>query len=372
MDMHIPYEKYWEYTAKEGSVEKLNMDTQKFFIETVRLYTSSHCSWKCGFCNSHSFLKASQGKHSRIYRLKPTLIHQLILDHIEKYKPKVFLFNDDSLFDGSKEGVTHILELCQLIIESKKKGSIEPDVIFNCQAKVADFLIKEPKVRRVNSDLIDVLVEAGFYHFGIGVESFSDRLLRSPSINKKAFTEKDAHMVISALLEAGLSPSINIILFVPEATVDEIVYTMKALTNYILKGCQVAMTPLMRPNPGSPIYYQNDIDIVNAKWVNPHNNRIVFYPSYCVPNDKKIAEVVNKFRIREFKDMAKIADIEQDKIIKSLSWNPSVVPRTITALSVFLAVSKLLDRYDMVKFFKETVCEILTRNSFQLKQESIN
>ena len=37
----------------------VDKDTQKFFVETIRLYTSSHCPWKCGFCSAHSFLRMS-------------------------------------------------------------------------------------------------------------------------------------------------------------------------------------------------------------------------------------------------------------------------------------------------------------------------
>ena len=77
-DYYIPYEEYWNYTQNEGaaslnleksSSEKIEADphseipmekdTQKFFVETIRLYTSSHCPWKCGFCSSHSFLRMS-------------------------------------------------------------------------------------------------------------------------------------------------------------------------------------------------------------------------------------------------------------------------------------------------------------------------
>ena len=68
-DLYIPYNKYWDHTQKEGA-SSLNLkkegdahadmvDTQKFFVETIRMYTSSHCPWKCGFCNSHSFLRVS-------------------------------------------------------------------------------------------------------------------------------------------------------------------------------------------------------------------------------------------------------------------------------------------------------------------------
>ena len=53
---HIPFITF----LRPGLIEVLQGgNTQKFFVETIRLYTSSHCPWKCGFCNSHSFLRIS-------------------------------------------------------------------------------------------------------------------------------------------------------------------------------------------------------------------------------------------------------------------------------------------------------------------------
>ena len=308
-DLHIPYHDYWYHTEKEGAASlnlagskkdkntkankkmvvqsdphcdmPLNKNTQKFYVETIRLYTSSHCPWKCGFCSSHSFLRMSNATEEKenqipqepksgselsmnslatcgpqphpVYRISPEQIYDIIERHCVKYNPKVFLFNDDAFWDGSKPGFAHIMKLCDLIIEGKNKGRINKDIIFNCQAKVGDFIIKKPE-RVLHDELIVKLKTAGFYHFGTGVETFAERLLRVPSVNKKGnVSEKDQHMVIQGLLKHGFSPSVNIILFIPEQTLDELFYVMKTATEYMLKGTQIAMTPLLRPQKGSGI-----------------------------------------------------------------------------------------------------------------------
>ena len=109
----------------------------------------------------------------------------------------------------------------------------DKNVIFNCQAKIGDFIIKKPS-RMLHDALIVKLKEAGFYHFGTGVETFSDKLLHSQSINKRAISEADQHMVIRGLLKHGFSPSVNLILFVPESTIEDIFNTMKIATEYML------------------------------------------------------------------------------------------------------------------------------------------
>ena len=66
-------------------------------------------------------------------------------------------------------------------------------------------------------------------------------------------SEKDQHMVIQGLLKHGFSPSVNIILFIPEKNLDELFYVMKTATEYMLQGTQIAMSPLLRPQKGSGI-----------------------------------------------------------------------------------------------------------------------
>ncbi|MBL6935899.1 MAG: hypothetical protein ISR48_10860 [Alphaproteobacteria bacterium] len=374
IEMDIPYDKYWAYASTGRTDEKRNLtltekksDRKEFHVEAVRLYTSSHCSWKCGFCNSQSFLNASGCGTHPVYRLTPEEIHELILYHVERYNPKVFVLSDDAFIDGSRQGERHIMGLCELIIESKKKGEIPPGVLFNCQTRINDFITEKPE-RVVNKPLIKALMEAGFHHFGMGVESFSDRLLHTDSLNKRATSANDANMVIAAQLEAGMSPQMNIILFIPETTVEELFQVMQATTGWILKGAQISLIPLMQPNPGSGIYEKiqkgiSDIEIEWGSWENPHNGRTVNWPLYCRPRDQKLAALIDKFELRDYQDMARFSKSESDKIMRSLSWDTKNVPRPIQALSVFITVSKLLNRDDMVEFFENAVETLLQRNA---------
>ena len=113
-------------------------------------------------------------------------------------------------------------------------------------------------------------------------------------INKKGnVSEADQHMVIKGLLKHGFSPSVNIILFVPESSIDDMYFVMKTATEYMLRGCQIAMTPLLRPNAGSGIHelIKKGLTPIKAKyaeWLNPETNKIFKYPLYCIPLDKKL------------------------------------------------------------------------------------
>ena len=194
------------------------------------------------------------------------------------------------------------------------------------------------------------LRKAGFYHFGTGVETFAERLLTVQSINKKGnVSEADQHMVIKGLLEHGFSPSVNIILFVPEQTLDELFYTMKVSTEYMLQGTQIAMAPLLRPQAGAGIMELIDKGLTDVKakyidWVDPDTKKVFKHPLYCIPNDKKIAAFIEHFKIEEYDDMVKLSEGEQNRIIKECGWKSKVIPRTVTALSVFISISKFMKK----------------------------
>ena len=425
-DLDIPYKDYWDYTYNEGAaslnlsenaskktkveidphceIHTENHDTQKFFVETIRLYTSSHCPWKCGFCSSHSFLRMSNATVEKeehipkkpkdgkplsmnalascgsqphpVYRISPEQIYDLIVRHCDAYDPKVILFNDDAFWDGSDPGFKHILDLCDLIINGKNTGRIKKDVIFNCQAKIGDFIIKKPIIK-LHEDLIIKLKKAGFYHFGTGVETFAERLLMVPSINKKGnVSEKDQHLVIQGLLKYGFSPSVNIILFVPETTIDELFHVMKVSTEYMLKGTQIAMTPLLRTHEGAGIteLIKKELTPIKAhyaKWVNPVTREVFKHPLYAIPLNEQLAQFIEQFDIKEYDDMERISKDEQDKIVKKSGWDSKVVPRTVTALAVFITLSKYLKKNDWVEYFENAVYKILSRNNYVSSEDGL-
>ena len=58
-------------------------------------------------------------------------------------------------------------------------------------------------------ELLLKLKAAGFYTYGLGVETFADRLLKSPSVNKLGVDAQDCENVLDAMLDIGLNPLIQ-------------------------------------------------------------------------------------------------------------------------------------------------------------------
>lgn len=344
----IPYKKYWDKLRSE--VKNINVNTSKFVIENVRLYTTSHCPRGCGFCSSQSFIRESQKSNSKILMLSAIQVYSLILHHIREYKAKSFLFSDDDFLVGNLEGLKRIYELCEMIIEGKQKGEIPDDIIFNCQARIADFLTIKEDQKLINYELINLLLKAGFQTFGLGVETFSDNLLKSRSINKIGVNVEDCNSVLNALLDKGLSPQINIIIGIPESTVDELLETIQVAVSYIERGCLVAVSNKLFMIPGSPIFYSGAYNVAKVYIKNPITDVDIEITKYIIPDNKDINMVVENIEKR--------AEEELKLIVKDTIWETSIVPRTILCMSYFIAIAKLLNKYVLVEEFYNVVRKV--------------
>jgi radical SAM superfamily enzyme YgiQ (UPF0313 family) len=329
----IPYRKYWEILSKRYVDMQIN--SSKFRVENIRLYTTSHCPRKCGFCSSQSFISESQQKNSKIYMLSAEQIFNLIINGVQKYGAKSFLFSDDDFLIGNREGINRIIKLCEKIIAAKTRKEIPENVIFNCQARIADFLIYSNNEKNINLTLIELLAKAGFQTFGLGVETFSDRLLKSESINKIGVNRNDCINVLDSMLAGNLVPQINIIIGIPESTETELLDTIKIAVDYTKKGCLIAVTNRIFVVPGSPLYY-NKKEIAHIDYrENPFTHEKIEITRYAIPYSDILKKVVN--------NLEKVAKIELKGMVTNTKWETSTPPKLIVCLSYFAAITKILD-----------------------------
>ncbi|UCD54970.1 MAG: radical SAM protein [Candidatus Omnitrophota bacterium] len=354
MELDIPYEIYWKDLGKLDTVA--NFHENKFVAKTVRLYTASHCPMNCGYCSSRSFIPESQKRKSPVFMLSASEVHQLIVHHVKKYGAMGFLFCEDDFMIGSPKGIQRVVDVCRLIARSKEDGTIPEDTLFNCQARIDDFLIRKgPNKKVVNLEVMDVLKRAGFRGFGIGVETFSDRLLKCKSVNKFAYSYQDSRLVLDSMLEKGLNPTINLILAIPESTVEDMVHSMEVAVEYFEKGCQMAVSALMDSFPGSTIHGTKDYPATTKEWKNPYTKEIVSIDDYFIPKNDRIASITSRFR--------EVSSDELEKLKIDASWTNSAVPKPITGLSNFIGISKLLGKHDLAKRFRDVTYEALCKET---------
>lgn len=354
LELDVPYHLYWDELRKVAN--DFNYHRNTFVAETVRLYTTSHCPHNCGFCSSRSFIPLSQDKKQAVLMLSGLDVFKLIDHHISRYNAKAFLFSDDEFLSGSRAGRKRAFELCELLINAKKRGTIPENTILNCQARIDAFLLRQGRTKKIDYELLNILKKAGFLAFGIGVETFSDRLLNAASINKQGFSSGDCENVLDALLQYELFPTVNIILFIPETGKADIIYSMKRAVEFYIKGAQIAVTTFMDSFPGSRIHEKDEFHLARKDWTNPYNGQKVSIADRFIPNDPEIADIVEKVKPTASGALTRILD--------KAGWESANIPKAITGLSIFVAMAELLREKELARYFVSVACNALQVNQF--------
>ncbi|MBI5447026.1 MAG: cobalamin B12-binding domain-containing protein [Deltaproteobacteria bacterium] len=350
--MHVPFRVYWSRLQQDAAT--LNFNRNRFVSETVRLYTSSHCPQTCGFCSSQAFLPESQGGRSAVSMLTAEQVFDLVRMHVETYGARCFLFADDDFLVGNRVGIRRALDFCRAISRAKAKGDLPEELMLNSQARVADFFHTDGSGRRaLDLELVSALAAAGFHGIGLGVETFSDRLLASPSIHKVGIREADCRVVLDALMAAGLNPTINIILMVPESTVDDLVHSVEVAAEYLLKGCQVSVTTFMNSFPGARVHGRSDYPATFRVLEGPGGERVT-YTDVLVPHDPRLAAIMDGVK--------GAAAEEQERATNRYFDGSGGLPKAISSLTTFLAVAKLLNRRDVAERVSSAIRLLAARN----------
>ena len=90
-----------------------------------------------------------------------------------------------------------------------------------------------------------------------------------------------------------------------------------------------------------------------SEWTDPETKEVFKYPLYCIPQEEQLADYIEHFDIKDYEGMAVLSKSEQEQIVKKSGWTSKVVPRPVTALAVFISLSKFLKRNDWVEYFED-------------------
>lgn len=356
-DNQFPYDAYWSKVRQTHS--NTDVGAAKFVVENVRLYTTSHCPRKCGFCNSQSFLPESIGGKMPIISIEAENTAEIIRSYTQQYGALGFSFNDDDFLIGNKAGLDRVEDLCNRIIELKNAGEIPCEMTFACQTRVNNFITRDADRRRVaNRPLLELLKRTGFRSISLGVESFIQRIIKAPSINKLGVTDQEQILVIDAMLDAGIVPQINLILGVPEYTPDELAQNLKIAFAFLKRGCDIGVTRRLYALPGAPIYGSPEYELVSKDWYHPKSGERFEIADYFVPADPQIRRVADRFD--EF------AKEELERTIKKWNWEGKLVHRRIVGLSSFIACARLLERHDLVETFRSYLVTLVDRRNQEM------
>jgi radical SAM superfamily enzyme YgiQ (UPF0313 family) len=236
----MPYERYWQRLEHSYRVDSLphkaEREARLAEIRSVRLITLNYCPMACTFCSSTNFLHSAQGSVASIARLTTDDCMQMIGKIIDAQpSTRTIIFQDDIfVFTSDKR----ILPLCDAIVDAKRRGDLPLSLEF----------ISTNRIDAMTPERLVAMRRAGFRVLGFGVESFSRAMLEE--FNKSQI-HRHIDGALSAAVDVGLTPFLDLILCSPRAKLADVAETIRQAYRWLLRGCEIGMYPYVVPFTGS-------------------------------------------------------------------------------------------------------------------------
>ena len=317
----MPYEAYWERLERAYRTDSLPFKAEREArlaeIRSVRLITLNYCPMACSFCSSTNFLHSAQGSVAKIARLSAEECVDMI-ERIVVAQPGVrtVIFQDD-IFVFTKD--KRVEPLCDAIVHAKKVGTIPPDLQF----------ISTNRIDAMDKPRLRAMKRAGFRVLGFGVESFAPRVLAEFN---KAQIHPHIEPVLSAALDVGLRPFLDLIICSPRASLDDVAETVREAYRWILAGCEVGLYPYVIPFSGAQMALDPALaeHTVSERRVVPGTDIAWDQPAYILPIDNAVRSV-----------MREIVAAYEEALAELVQSTPHVPSRTRSLLWVATAIPLL-------------------------------
>lgn len=315
----MPYSAYWdrlEAAYRVGALpSKAAREAHLAEIRSVRLITLNYCPMGCTFCSSTNFLHEAQGATASIARLDEeeclTMIARIVSAHP---RVRTVIFQDD-IFAFTRDH--RILPLCDAIVAAKREGRLPHTLQF----------ISTNRIDAMTAERLAAMRRAGFRVLGFGVESFSKTILAEFN---KAQIHRHIRPMLSAALENGITPFLDLILSSPNAQLADVAETLREAYHWLRKGCEIGMYPYIIPFSGSQFakdphllpythYARREIAGTEVSWLQPVK---------LLPKDPSVAAVILELE-RGYERM--LGELQQYNAhlpsrVRSLLWILSSLP----------------------------------------------
>lgn len=263
---NMPYEAYWdrlEAAYRVGALPtKAAREATLAEIRSVRLITLNYCPMGCTFCSSTNFLHEAQGSVAPIARLDAdeclAMIKRIVATHP---RVRTVIFQDD-IFVFSKD--RRILPLCAAIVAAKQNGELPRDLQF----------ISTNRIDAMTPERLAAMQRAGFRVLGFGIENFSRNVLNEFN---KGQIHRHIEPMLSATLQLGITPFLDLILSSPRASLEDIAETLREALGWLRQGCEIGMYPYVIPFSGAAFardpalrphteYVRRHVDGTDIEW----------------------------------------------------------------------------------------------------------
>ena len=212
-----------------NTLPPIEWKTLPFYKEyQAHIVSARGCPYKCAFCASEKFARQHR------YYSAESIVREVEYFVVEKGLGGITFYDD--LLIANKQRLTTLI---QRLEERGLLGKCR----FHCQVRA----------NLVNEEICDLLNKLNIITTGIGIESFSDRILRY--YNKTGITGETNQRAIDLLSRAGIRVNPSIIFGAPIETREDMLTTLRAIYRNCAAGklSSPAWT-LLRPYPGTVIW----------------------------------------------------------------------------------------------------------------------
>jgi radical SAM superfamily enzyme YgiQ (UPF0313 family) len=309
----MPYGAYWnrlENAYRVGALpSKAAREAHLAEIRSVRLITLNYCPMSCTFCSATNFLHEAQGSVAAVARLDAEECLRMI-ERIVATHPAVrtVIFQDD-IFVFTRDH--RILPLCEGIVAAKERGALPRELQF----------ISTNRIDAMSPERLSAMRRAGFRVLGFGIENFSRNVLAEFN---KVQIHRHIEPILSAALDLGITPFLDLILTSPHATLHDVAETLRQAHRWLRRGCEVGMYPYVIPFSGAALardpqlapythYEPRHAAGTEVRWEQP---------AKILPIDARVSEVILRIE-RDFEEMLAILEQRYAHLpsrVRSLIW----------------------------------------------------
>ena len=252
----LPLKEYWKRNASVTNNDPLSTNC-------INLYITNNCPIGCKFCSTTR-------PDVKVVGINPHgLVRMLEKIMIQVPDTKTIYFHDDNACGDRK----NTIEWCTEAI----------------RAGINVSYVASSRIRHFDSEMLDIMIKAGFRKLSCGIEAYSDSLLKKV---RKAQRVKDIDNFISLMRDAGIPVHVNVILCQPEAEIDDVKRTAEFCLRILEdKRNTVGVEPYIKAYTGS--WYYDNWDLIEYTYntvpsINGTKSEKIRIPGRFLPRDKKV------------------------------------------------------------------------------------
>ena len=264
----LPVQKYWERNSAVTNGDLLSRNC-------ANLYVTNYCPQGCKFCSTTRYIREACPAGAKVVAVEPSKLVGIIrkvLDEIPE--TKTIYFHDDN----SCHYRDLTIDWCKRVIAEGLKVS------FVAGSRISHF----------DKEMLEIMKQAGFRKLSIGVESYSNSLLKKIG---KGLTTKHIDDFISLSKSVNMPLNVNLILCQPEAEIDDVKRTAEFALNVIKKSKKNSITvhPFVKAYVGS--WYWDNWDLIEYKYntipaIEGTKSNEIRIPVRFLPRDKNVRKLL--------------------------------------------------------------------------------